>query len=94
MPKPAELQPHPTLGGQRALCVVSPANRARVPEIERMLRAVFPNLRLESPASLDAMEQVIRASVGEADVVIAMGGDGTLHRALQWIDLRRRRWRC
>jgi diacylglycerol kinase (ATP) len=87
MPRDAELAPHPTLGGQRALCVVSPANRGRVAEIERLLGAVFPSLRLEAPDSLAAMEQVVRASYGTADVVIAMGGDGTLHRALQWIDL-------
>jgi diacylglycerol kinase (ATP) len=79
--------PHATLGHARALAVVSPANRGRMLEVKRMLRQVFPNLRMEAPASLQAMEEVIKGSYGEADVVIAMGGDGTLHRALQWIDL-------
>jgi diacylglycerol kinase (ATP) len=79
--------PHATLGERRALAVVSPANWGRMLEIERLLGQVFPNLRIEAPSDLDAMEETIRNSSGEADVVVAMGGDGTLHRALQWIDL-------
>jgi YegS/Rv2252/BmrU family lipid kinase len=56
-------------------------------EVETLLKQVFPQVELEAPADLHAMEESIRRSHGVADVVIAMGGDGTLHRALQWIDL-------
>jgi diacylglycerol kinase (ATP) len=82
-----ELTVHPTLGNLRVLAVVSPANWGRMVEIESLLKQAFPQVDVSAPSSLAAMEETIRGSSGTADLVIAMGGDGTLHRALQWIDL-------
>jgi diacylglycerol kinase (ATP) len=69
------------------LAVISPANWNRMVEVEELLRQVFPTAQLEAPSSLETMEATVRGSKGEADIVLTMGGDGTLHRALQWIDL-------
>jgi diacylglycerol kinase (ATP) len=73
--------------GQRVLAVVSRNNWNRLVELEAHLRTIYPQLTCIAPASLEDMDAEVRASSGYIDLVVAVGGDGTLHRVLQSIDL-------
>lgn len=86
-PSATELGPHPSLSDRHALAIVSPANRGRLLEIESDLGVVFPNLECVAPGSLDDLGRLVRESQGHKDLLIAVGGDGTLHQVLQHVDL-------
>jgi diacylglycerol kinase (ATP) len=73
-------------GNGRALAIVSPANWSRLLEIETGLRGIFPHVQTECPHDLDELERRVRESHDRYDIVIAVGGDGTVHRVLQYID--------
>jgi diacylglycerol kinase (ATP) len=84
-----KLAPHPTLAGERVLAVLSPSNIDRLPQCKALLGAVFPRLDVVSPASLEHLRETVLRSAATHRIVLAVGGDGTLHQVLNAIDLQR-----
>ncbi len=86
---PKILEPHPTLAGERVLAVLSPRSIDRLPLCKRLLGAVFPRLDVISPRSLEHLRDVVQHSAATHALVLAVGGDGTLHQVLNALDLER-----
>lgn len=72
--------------GIRGLAVVSRNNAARTSEIQSELAVHLPKVECVAPASLEELHQVVKQSAGTAELVIAVGGDGTLHQVLNAFD--------
>ncbi len=85
MSSPAN-QPHPDFASERVLGVISPANLRRLDELKAALLPIFPVLDLVAPDSLDHLGQLIHRSIPTHRLVLAIGGDGTLHQVLQHLD--------
>lgn len=82
----SRLRPHPTLGEERVLALLSPRNLRRLDEIKASLGIVFPRLDVVAPDDLGHLGQAVSRSRETHKVVIAVGGDGTLHQVLQVVD--------
>lgn len=81
------LLPHPLLADERALAVLSPQNISRLPQIKSQLGLVFPHLDVISPRDLHHLREVVQRSAATHRVVLAVGGDGTLHQVLNAVDV-------
>lgn len=84
-----ELAPHPSLAGERVLAILSPRSIDRLPQCKRLLGAVFPRLDIISPTSLEHLRQAVQHSAATHRLVLAVGGDGTLHQVLNALDPQR-----
>lgn len=82
-----ELKPHPILAGERVLAVLSPANVRYLPLLKKELAQVFPRLDIVAPRNLAHLHDVVARSARRHSVVLAVGGDGSLNRVLQSIDM-------
>lgn len=84
-----KLTPHPTLSGERVLAILSPRNLERLPLIRASVGAVFPHLDVVAPRDLSHLRDVVQRSAGSHRIVLAVGGDGTLHQVLNAADVAR-----
>jgi len=73
----------------RGLAIVSRNNASRTAEIQAEMKVHLPHVECVAPNSLEELSQVVRQSAGTADLVVAVGGDGTLHRVLNACDPER-----
>jgi diacylglycerol kinase family enzyme len=71
------------------LAIVSRNNADRTAEIQAELEVHLPNVKCVAPKSLDHMHEVVRDSAETAELVVAVGGDGTLHQVLNACDPER-----
>lgn len=86
---PSKLTPHPTLAGERVLAILSPRNLERLPLLRTGIGAVFPQLDVIGPRDLSHLREVVQRSAGTHRIVLAVGGDGTLHQVLNAADVTR-----
>lgn len=70
----------------RGLAIVSRNNAPRTAEIQAELKVHLPHVECVSPKSLEELQQVVGQSAGTAELVVAVGGDGTLHQVLNACD--------
>ncbi|MCC7478456.1 hypothetical protein IT575_08325 [bacterium] len=82
----AAMQPHPELGGERVLGIVSPANLRRLDELRAALKPLFPAIDLVAPDSLEHLGELLSRSQATHRLLLAIGGDGTLHQVLRHMD--------
>lgn len=82
-----KLTPHPTLADERVLAILSPSNVTRLPMLRTSIGAVFPHLDAIAPRDLDHLREVVQRSAGTHRIVLAVGGDGTLHHVLNSADV-------
>jgi diacylglycerol kinase (ATP) len=80
---------HPTYSEQRVLAVLKPAELFRLDLLKTLLKAVFPRIEIVSPQSLEHLKDLLRRCRTTHPLVVAIGGDGTLHQVLQELDLER-----
>ena len=77
----------------RILVVINPAacrgNRADADEIAAAFRARDLPCRIETTRGPGDARRIVAAAGDAADAVVVCGGDGTLHEALQAVDLER-----
>jgi diacylglycerol kinase (ATP) len=69
------------------LGVLKPSQLHQLDALKAALAPVFPRLEIVSPASLDRMQDLLRRCRATHKLVLAIGGDGTLHQVLQGMNL-------
>jgi YegS/Rv2252/BmrU family lipid kinase len=69
------------------MAIISKNNLMRLEWLKSTLGQVFPRLDCIAPRDLSHLRDVVRRSRESHPLVIAVGGDGTLHQVLQHIDL-------
>ena len=83
-----ELKPHPVLSDKHVLAILSPSNIVKLPFFKEHLKQVFPHVDIVAPRGLEHLEEVIERSHSTHGVVLAIGGDGTLHQVLRRLDVK------
>jgi diacylglycerol kinase (ATP) len=83
-PNPA---PHPELADERVLAVLSPGALTQYELLKHWLPEVFPRVQLIAPRDLLHLHELVRRSAATHRLVLACGGDGTLHHCLAALDL-------
>ena len=78
---------HPHLADQKVLAILARGHSGHAAEYRSGLSQVFPQLDLVCPADLTELGELVRSSADSHSLVLAIGGDGTLHQVLQHIDL-------
>jgi diacylglycerol kinase (ATP) len=70
----------------RVLVILAPASLDKLPYLKQHLAGVFPRVDVVSPADLDDLHRIVGRSASTHRLVLAAGGDGTLHQVLQRLD--------
>jgi YegS/Rv2252/BmrU family lipid kinase len=70
----------------RVLVILAPASLDKLPFLKQHLAKVFPRVDVISPADLDDLQRIVGRSAATHRLVLAAGGDGTLHQVLQRLD--------
>jgi diacylglycerol kinase (ATP) len=78
---------HSEFGGERVLAIISPGCLFRLDWLKFKVGQVFPRLDCLAPRDLDHLADAVKRSVKTHRVVMAVGGDGTLHRVINSADL-------
>ena len=89
MPAKPRLQPHPEYADKRVLAVLKPAELLRLEQLKQLLKRVFPLAEIVCPKDLVHLQNMLHRCQATHPLVVAMGGDGTLHQVLQGLDLER-----
>lgn len=69
------------------LGILSPGAAVRIEQYRAALSPLFARLSLAYPESLERVHELIADSAREYEVILAIGGDGTVNQALQRFDL-------
>jgi diacylglycerol kinase (ATP) len=80
---------HPELAATRVLAILSRNHKDSQAEYRGLIGQVFPHLDMVCPEDLDDLAAVVRSSAQTHGLVLAIGGDGTLHQVLQHIEPHR-----
>jgi diacylglycerol kinase (ATP) len=72
---------------ERVLAVLSAANLQRLPLIKQDLAEAGIDASVVAPDDLEHLSGVLRRSHGVQHTILALGGDGWVHRVLQHLDL-------
>ena len=86
MAETAKQQQHPELADERVLAILSPANLINLEFFRQHLGRVFPRLDIICPREREHLQQVVENAAPTHRLVLAVGGDGTLHQVLQRLD--------
>ncbi len=89
MQRNRQLRPHPVFAEERVLAVLKPAELMRLELLRSLLKQVFPRLEIVCPEDLERLHTLLRRCQATHPLLLALGGDGTLHQVLQWLDLDR-----
>jgi diacylglycerol kinase family enzyme len=81
------MPPHPDFRDDRVLALLAPAALRHFDLFKRELPGVFPGVQLIAPRDVSHLHEVVRRSAESHRLVLAIGGDGTLHQCLQRLDL-------
>lgn len=73
---------------ERALLIPCPKLIHCADKLAKELKSVFHNLELITPGSLDELRGLIRKSRSDFPLLIVAGGDGTVHQAVNYMDLQ------
>jgi YegS/Rv2252/BmrU family lipid kinase len=83
------MAPHPEFRDEKILALLSPAALINFDLFKRELPAVFPGVQLIAPRDVTHLHEIVRRSAESHRLILAIGGDGTLHQCLQQLDLAR-----
>jgi len=74
---------NPEFRDDRVLALLSPANVLKLPLFKERLPEVFPGVDVIAPRGVEHMHEIVERSKSTHRLVLAVGGDGTLHQALR-----------
>lgn len=78
----------PISADDRVLVILAPAYLDKLPFLKQRLPEVFPRVDVISPGDLENLHRSVAYSAATHRVVLAAGGDGTLHQVLQRLDTK------
>ena len=78
---------NPDFRDEKVLALMSPAALVHFDLFKRDLPEVFPGVQLIAPRDVTHLHEIVRRSAETHRLIIAVGGDGTLHQCLQQLDL-------
>jgi diacylglycerol kinase (ATP) len=78
----------------RVLAILSRTQLLLLDRYRQLLPQVFPGVQIICPDDLDDMQRILERSQATHELVLSIGGDGTLNRVLQHIDLDRQVLGC
>jgi YegS/Rv2252/BmrU family lipid kinase len=81
-----EIRPHPEFGDEDVLAILSHSSLDDLPFFKRELPRVLPGVKVVSPGDLEDLGRIVRRSHTKFRLLLAVGGDGTLHQVLQHLD--------
>jgi YegS/Rv2252/BmrU family lipid kinase len=68
------------------LAILSPASLLHLPLLKRELGQIFEKVDIIAPRNIQHLHQVIGSSARLHKILLAVGGDGTLHQVLRTMD--------
>jgi diacylglycerol kinase family enzyme len=84
-----DVRPHPEFGDEKVLAVMSPSALIHFELFKRDLPGIFPGVQLIAPRDVAHLHELVNRSAENRRLVLAIGGDGTLHQCLRRLDLSR-----
>ncbi|MEZ5338811.1 MAG: diacylglycerol kinase family protein [bacterium] len=76
-------------GTAQCLAILSHTQLMQLERYRELLPQVLPGVQIICPDSLDDMRRIVTNSHSTHELVLVIGGDGTLNRVLQHVDLER-----
>ncbi len=76
-------------GSAACLAILSRGQMSKLEQYRELLPQVLPGVQIACPEDLDDMRRVVSGSQASHELVVVIGGDGTLNRVFQHIDTSR-----
>ena len=84
-----QIRHNPQFSSARVLAILSHTQLLLLELYRELLPQVFPGVQIVCPDDLDDMQRILERSHNTHELIVSIGGDGTLNRVLQHLDLDR-----
>ncbi len=80
-----------TIASLRVLLLPSPANFKGADAVKGHLKKVYPTIQVTFPSSVTHLADTVRNSVDRFQILLVFGGDGTINRVINAMDIKSQR---